>query len=500
MVPANRVFEIAYYCHSETARNSVKFKGEGSGRPFGARNIGRIFDSNWSTGPLLNIVDENTLLNLRPHIVFLFVLLLGSSPGPLAFASVEDVETDGATGTALKEEEMTLEPGPITLSEADQQALAYYEDLIKELETRGGVYDSQLSEVLVGLGGLYQGAGMYQEAVNLFERAYHIARVNSGLYALEQLAILEKLIESNRKLKNWQAVDQNYHNLLWISKRHYGDNSTELLSLIERVGRWHLQARELLDDSEAFAHALQAEELFSWSVDIITADGGPDDLRLINPLYGIALTNYHIATQVSSLDSLRGLGRTHRGSNRARRLLEEQRARDDMIIQSFITGREALRQIVEIHATNPILPVSTHAMALTHLADWFLLFNKRNSASETYQQAYNLMQSDGMPQKQIDQLFGQPRTLPAIRFAITSPEDELPENPPYVLASFDVSPSGKARNIQIIESSEEDDVSYRRKAKRSIAATRFRPRYENGQPVLTTGVNLRYVFTDQAEE
>ena len=91
------------------------------------------------------------------------------------------------------------------------------------------------------------------------------------------------------------------------------------------------------------------------------------------------------------------------------------------------------------------------------------------------------------------------KTLQEEEEPIEKKEEILPENPPYVLASFDVSPSGKAHNIQIIESSEGDNVRYRRKAKRSIAATRFRPRYENGQPVLTTGLNLRYVFTDEAK-
>jgi len=86
--------------------------------------------------------------------------------------------------------------------------------------------------------------------------------------------------------------------------------------------------------------------------------------------------------------------------------------------------------------------------------------------------------------------------LPAIRLPNPRRDDLMPEDPPYVLASFDVSPSGKARNIEIIESSPEDNVLYKRRAKRSIANTKFRPRYEDGKPVLTTGVSLRYVFTD----
>ena len=135
-------------------------------------------------------------------------------------------------------------------------------------------------------------------------------------------------------------------------------------------------------------------------------------------------------------------------------------------------------------------------MALTHLGDWYMLFNKLNTAAETYERAYALLRDDGIGQKQIDMLFGQPRSLPAIKLAIPDEEKTIPENPVYVLASFDVSPSGKARNIEIIESQPEDSEKYHRQARRTIASTRFRPRYEDGKPVNTTGVNLRYVFSD----
>ena len=165
----------------------------------------------------------------------------------------------------------------------------------------------------------------------------------------------------------------------------------------------------------------------------------------------------------------------------------------------FVKGRDALQQVVDIQASNPILPVEAQAMAMTHLGDWYLLFDKKNSSAHTYKEAYTLLQEDGIEKEKLDAFFGQPRTLPAISFPSEKEEEALPENPPYVLASFDVSPSGKAHNIEIIESSEGDDAVYRRKAKRSIAATRFRPRYENGQAVLTTGLSLRYVFTDSAK-
>ena len=418
---------------------------------------------------------------------------------PVTEPSVEQEEQESTAADAESSVLADIDPDliPLPISDEMQLTLDYYEELIEQLEISGGVYDSQLSEVLAGLGNIYQSLNRHGDAIDIFNRALHITRVNEGLNSLGQLAMIEKLIESNSNLKNWKELSRLHHNLYWISKRQHGDNSDKLLPVIDRIGRWYLKAYELDPNSAALSHLLNAEELYNKSVQIVELQGGENDMRLINSLYGIALTNYQIASQVSNAEDLNDIRTGFRDANRTRRALQLEQARQDMILRSYIKGREAMKKIVSIHANNPILPADTHAMALTHLGDWYLLFNKRNSAAETYKRAYAVLEEDGYEQQKIDTLFGQPRTLPAIRLPVHNQEDLVPENPPWVVASFDVSPSGKATNIQIVEASIEDNVSYKRRAKRSIAATKFRPRYENGEPVLTTGVSLRYVFNDE---
>lgn len=384
---------------------------------------------------------------------------------------------------------------PTVMTAEQSRSIQNYEELINQLESSGGVYQVQLSEVLLSLGATYQSMGRHSDAKAVFERSLHISRVNDGLYSLAQVDMLESLIESNSKLKDWKSLNKNYHNLYWINKRHYGENNPELLGLIDRIGRWHLKAYELLPHGESFSHLLDAEHLYNKSVKIIELKNGQHDIKLINALYGIALTNYQIAAQVSSVEDFEEIRVGFRNSDR-RRSLQQAQARQDLIMRSFARGKQAMSHIVEIYASNPVLPVDAHAIALTHLGDWYLLFNKRNSAASTYDQAYQLLSSEGFEQEKIDVLFGQPKTLPAIRLPMQNQEQIVDENPTYVLASFDVSASGKAQNIEIIESNPSDNISFQRRAKRSLATTKFRPRYENGKPVITTGVSLRYIFTE----
>jgi hypothetical protein len=419
-------------------------------------------------------------------------LLIGNTT---CMATTKEESQSGEITAEVVSPEVTVEIVRKELTAEQQRSIQNYEELINHLEISGGVYQVQLSEVLISLGTTYQSMNLHAEAVAAFERSMHISRVNDGLYNLGQVDILKNLIESNTRLKDWNSLNKNYHNLYWISKRHYGENSPELLDVIDQIGRWHLKAYELLPRQESFSHLLDAESLYNKAVNIIEQTNGQHDIRLINALYGIALTNYQIASQVSSSENFDDIRTGFRNSDR-RRALQLQRARQDMIIHSYAKGKQAMNRIVEIHANNPILPVDTQAIALTHLGDWYLLFNKRNSAASTYEQAYQLLNKEGFEQKSIDILFGQPRTLPAIRLPVQNQLEIDDENPQYVLASFDVSASGKAENIEIIESNPSDNISFQRRAKRSIASTKFRPRYENGKPVVTTGVNLRYIFNE----
>jgi hypothetical protein len=221
----------------------------------------------------------------------------------------------------------------------------------------------------------------------------------------------------------------------------------------------------------------------------------------------VVLTNYQIAVQLSA--AAESEATFHEPASpfdgRSRRLQEGARSTDELMLASYIRGKTAMDRIVAIHAVNAQLPPEAYALALVHLGDWFLLFNKWNSAEDTYSQAYNVLVDKGLPREEIDSFFAQPRSLPAIGLSGSDPypEDEqgaqehrLTEEHPYVLVSFDVSKSGRARNIRIIESNPPDSISLQRKARRSIAASKFRPRLENGEPVDTTDMQLRYIFKE----
>ncbi|MFQ5660397.1 MAG: energy transducer TonB [Gammaproteobacteria bacterium] len=384
--------------------------------------------------------------------------------------------------------------GSLSPAEA-RYAIERYQQQIHATEIAHGAYDNQISEELLGLGLARRDLGQDAEAVKAFDRALYITRINQGLSNPNQLPILELIIESNTALSDWKALDQNYHYLYWVYRRAYGDDDPRLLPVIDRVGLWHLNAYQMGVDDRPFQHLASADNLYSHAIEIIEQNYGPTDPRLIDPLYGGVLTNYQIAVYASSADKFEGIRFTTASSSRAQRLQEEQQARQEAIHDSYIKGKKAMNRILDVFEHNPQLPPDSHALARVHLGDWYLLFNKRNSAMRNYGKAFTLLDGSGIDRDKINRLFSRPRSLPAYNLPLPY-KSKSDKDKSYVLASLVVTKSGQPRNIHIIEAKPANSTSLRRRAKKTIRATRFRPRFENGQPVATEDFNIRYIFEE----
>lgn len=423
------------------------------------------------------------------------------------------------TYAAQNPAEAELAGAPAQAQSDSQKSIAEYEQEIRNREAEHGVYDPATGEYLLSVGLVYQNNGQHDDAVEAFTRALQIKRVNEGLQSTGQLLILEQLIKSNIAGADWEEVDRNYQQLLWIHKRNYDAGDPRLLPVVDKVGRWKLKAyKENLLDGSAIRIIGESEKLFRNTIDILERQYGENDPRLINPLYGRALTNYQYAIEVANTpqDEFHGAGSPTRTqvvcrtvptpNGGARRICNTIRVpdpsyyasqssnKDFALGQRIVAVGKALKQIVQIHEGNPDLPEDSHARALVHLGDWNLLRGKKTTAYQSYKSAYQLLADSGEHQEVIEELFGKPQNLPALRLPLPEVDDKLEEEKTTtVLASFDVSRSGRAKNVQIIESEPSDATSARRKAKKTIRGRIYRPRFEKGEPVATVGNKIRIV-------
>lgn len=397
--------------------------------------------------------------------------------------SAADTETAGAASGGQLESGTDNAAGAITR----------YRALIRDHELQRGVYDQRLSEDLLGLGQALRAAGQHQLALEAFRRSLHVSRINQGLESPAQLPILDALIEQNIKLENWQNADKNHSYLYWISVRNLGDMSLQLLPVIDRIGEWHLMAHDLDEDTRGYLHLLQANRLAEKAISIIDASGEKTDLQLIAALQRAVGIYYRIAVDATSAAEIATMQSALQPVRRTQSLSAEEVDNRNNVALSYRHGKKAILRILEIYSKNPALPYASHAWAMAQLGDWYLLFGKRDSAAKSYRKTYDLLMEGGLDATSINQIFSQPVRLPAFAQSGLSMPDAIDAD--YVVAEFDLSRTGRARNIQIVDSSPADDNDFRRQAKRAISKDRFRPRLEGGIPIKASGVSLKYAYS-----
>jgi len=406
------------------------------------------------------------------------------------------VATPGHAVEFVDDEAHDIDEQVATMSAQRDRSIQEYERTIERLMGEYGVYDDRLAEQLLGMGITQQRMGNHLAATNSFEQSLHLDKVNNGLEHLQQAALMELLIDSYTALGEWERVDAYQQYLYWLHLRAYGESDPRLIPVLTRLGRWHMRASELATESVPLAHLRRASKAFRRAVNIGEAAYGLNDVRLLDPLYGFALGSYYVAASSSSRGA-NGLGNNARNQVNS---YEEGLARAELVARGYREGRTALQRMADIHAASPETAPEARGIALTLLADWYLLFNRQQNAREAYQAAYAALVASGVDHQNIQQFFSRPKALPTLRL---SPEQDQPAAAPvvednekrtYALASFYVTRNGRPRNIQILESQPADDTSLQRRARRAIRSMRFRPRMENGMPVPSAAVNMRYVI------
>lgn len=414
-----------------------------------------------------------------------------------------------ATGlTGISSAQSARESSPLRASEK----LDDYRDAIARLESEQGAWGMGLAEQLAGLGHTYQARGQHRDAIEIFDRAIHVSRINNGLYDLSQVPIIEKMVESLKARGRWEEVHKRHQYLFWLHKRNFGADDPRMLPVIDSLGKWYINDYALNPGRRMMDQLVDAHNLFQHAIDIISGAYGSQDLRLIEPLRGLVMSNWFFA-------NYRGSGGTTQleRSHLTRELGVDQVAftnagqADNRLTQylrnNYADGKRAIEQMVAIYSVSPDASPGAAARAKVELADWEQLFDRRRNAGDLYRQAYRELKSDKSTQTEVDKLFGRPVALPELDFVESdleqpaslrgATEEQAMQPVNYVLVSYDVNRFGDAENIQVLESSVADNTDYSTRVKRSLETTRFRPRLVDGEPVNTQGLTQKFVFTSE---
>lgn len=506
----------------------------------------------------INIHFSNThLLNRAGTIPFALVLLTGSLLMTTLVAddvvAEEVVANEQAADQSIVEKEDSTSQPVMAKEDTDNDAasellsaiiarntalknsldltIENHRAAIEQKENEVGPYDLELSEMVYGLGKTLQTSQRYGEAINAYRRSLYLKRVNDGVYSLSQAPMLRGIIESHVRQGQTDAAAESYEQLVWIHLKTYGNNDPRLISLFEEVGQWHLNAYIQTEQREDGYHLNAAFDLYSIAIKLSSEHHGDSNIELIDLLKNLAITSYYQTLHQQRYPEFAELGAGVPFGYRPLGTTGDELLRRGSY---YLHGHAAHRRILHILNSNQEVTSIDKAKAHTDLGDWFLLYGRQQLAITAYQQAHKAMEDDEQKDEVLASLFGMPTMLPKLETKIvqettiisdalltrsSAPSKQLSENSSenskdsgntkntpyqnlfihdsYVNLTVDVTEKGAPTNLKISEVYPEGADSYGSRARQTIRAKKFRPRFESGSPVLTNAFPIKVLIPNE---
>ena len=382
-------------------------------------------------------------------------------------AATPGTEGDSAASPEQEPDEPLIIP--------DSRAVTDYREAIAELEDVAGAYGEGLSEKLLGLGLALQQQGRHAEAVTVFKRGVHLARINDGLYSGSQIPLLQSQISSHLALGDYETADERQTYLYRVQRRALDKGIVRAEALMQQA-RWQRQAYELGLGEYGFTRLLAMWDLYRMALTDIADREGENSPNLLQPLYGMLQSQYLIAgfqgeTASGGFDNSAFGSRSDDGRFNAYKST------------AFKRGRSVINAIYNLNQETSGGDKIAAARDLTLLGDWQFWHGMREGAMETYRSAITELAELDDAQQQTDRLFGAPTALPDLDGVRPLPPTTSPDMADLLL-EFMVTPGGRVVDLTRLDDNLENESKANR-LMRQLRKTRFRPRFEGVEPVET---------------
>ncbi|GJM13210.1 MAG: hypothetical protein DHS20C12_16130 [Pseudohongiella sp.] len=290
------------------------------------------------------------------------------------------------------------------------ERLAEANEIVAEIESVSGPYEPALLEPLDEIAQTLMQLGEHAQAHAILDRAFQIARIDGGLYTPNQLPYLHRKIDNFANWGDWERVQELTDHLSWLYINKELRPFSVVIEGFTHIGQAHTRGiYEDVEDNREF-HFRVAELAFRNSVAGAGALYGETDPRLVPLLYNRLIHNYLQAAAVrEGTIAGNGLRRVATGQ-------DYKVSRWAKLNSYYVDGQNLLHRIREIYLAQAEPDLEAAAIAQLYLADWHVLFDKRESAMKCYGEAHRSMLSAAVDAARVDQIFSTPVILPEREF------------------------------------------------------------------------------------
>jgi hypothetical protein len=401
-----------------------------------------------------------------------------------------------------------------------------------------------LLDTLTSLGLLYQEREDHTFALVTIERALHIVRVDRGLYSLDQVPFMRRLIHIEKARGNYAGAWEREQGLLKVVRRHPDDVRT--VPVLEEIADSHMDALDAVlagkrppqvilgcfyqqwpnrRDSDCHSGSrktvvqgmlAEAHRNYSDAIGILLRNGlyDSDELRRLEMaiLRGVYSVRTRYGEPFALVPAAVGMEPWRSRFAPIAALvawdlpypsaalspdLKRRRAdtRQKKMMDPYRRGRESLLRL-SAYAVARDAPPLAQADAVVQLADWDLLHSHNRQAIDTYEAAYAMLAKAAVARALIDELFAPstPVVLPTFRPNPLA-RDATRTATGHVDVAFEITKYGRGREIVVLNlanasPTEADDLIT------LIKRSRFRPRLTDGRFADAAPVVVRHYLYD----
>lgn len=397
------------------------------------------------------------------------------------------------------------------------------EQAVATLEASGDTWHPMIAESMISLSRLLQAEDKHTDALVMLERAVHISRVNHGLFSLEQGPAIKMQVQSHLALGEWAEADslEQYH--FYIHSRTLGDGNPELIPALLSYAEWHLDAFADRRGELPSTRLIDAYRLYSVAMSLVDAQPDPEKYPRERYLHRLAYLSWlmHRTGVQNRPETLYAKTRQVDDEWAERITAGEYRLHNNPFLQGeYVLGQIIAMRQQRVEEATPGSSIQRemrklHAEAVLDMADWNLLFDRRQRAESVYEQAWELLASEDEALKKdvFDRMvlipsfenFMQPEQTtelaeggsPAMATAFSATRSmsaQRRQPSPWVTMRFDLTRNGRVTNVELLESSTEINENIRRNMVMALRGSVLRPALRDGSPEVTRGLVYRFPY------
>ncbi|HKU14035.1 MAG TPA: energy transducer TonB [Steroidobacteraceae bacterium] len=335
--------------------------------------------------------------------------------------------------------------------------------------------------VLVGQGKMLARAGHHEEAVTALQRAVAVMRSEYGLFDDRQQEALKVLAASLTALDRLPEAQELMVYRVRTAEKTYGAGSPKVVPVVCELGDWFSEVGK----------SREARMTFYMALNIVGDKLSLQDPIIVEPLRGIARTRMRAQSYAES----------RLPAHEAPYDPTKPRYHEAGVLQIGARdvnqeGEEALKRAVRILDADPnAAPPQQRIETLLQMGDWYEIKRLPREALSYYRRAWQLINATpGLPGS-VSTALNLPQrvyypTPPIVAYVpVVHPEETRSH---YVETEFTVNADGSVRDARIVEHNTRD--RYADDILQAVRASRFRPKFVEGQPVAATGITYREVF------